>query len=151
MTLQLRRLSAFSTPSASWSTRLRILSMRFPSLMPDLPRILGQRPRKQSIGGSATLRDHSRGYRRLCVSLLDAEPLCRYCRSERRISPATLIDHIVALSLGGSNDRTNLAPACADCNAAKAIVEQRFIARGYEVRDVMLEPELAVWIKRSLA
>lgn len=129
--------------------RLRILSMRFPSQMPDLPRVLGQRPRKRSIGGSANLRDHSRGYRRLCASLLDAEPLCRYCRLEGRISPATLIDHIVALSLGGSNDRPNLAPACAECNAAKAIVEQRFFARGYDVADVMFEPELAGWIKKA--
>ncbi|WP_313392781.1 HNH endonuclease [Sphingobium yanoikuyae] len=117
--------------------------------MPDLPRILCQRPRKQSNGGSATLRDHSSAYRRLCATLIDDEPLCRYCRSEGRISPATLIDHIVALSVGGSNDRSNLAPACAYCNAAKAIVEQRFVARGYEVRDVMLEPELAGWIKKA--
>ncbi|WP_432215188.1 HNH endonuclease signature motif containing protein [Sphingobium yanoikuyae] len=117
--------------------------------MPDLPRILGQRPRKQSIGGSVTLRDHSRSYRRLCASLLDAEPLCRYCWAEGRISPATLIDHIVALSLGGSNDRSNLAPACADCNAAKGRVEQRFVSRGYDVADVMRDPELAGWTKKA--
>jgi len=116
--------------------------------MPDLPRILGQRSRKRS-SGSATLRDHSRAYRRLCASILDSEPLCRYCRAEGRISPATLIDHIVALSLGGSNDRFNLAPACVDCNAAKAAVEQRFVVRGYDVRDVRREPELAGWVKKA--
>jgi len=123
--------------------------MRCPARMPDLPRILGQRRGKQSIGGSATLRDHSRAYRRLCASILDAEPLCRYCRAEGRISPAKLIDHVFALSLGGSNDRSNLAPACVDCNAAKAVAEQRFVARGYDVRDVMFEPELAGWVKKA--
>lgn len=151
MTSQFLRLSEFLMPSKSWSMRLRILSMRFPSHMPDLPRILGQRPHKKTTGGSATLRDHSRGYRRLGASLLDAEPLCRYCRSEGRITAATVIDHIIALALGGSNDAANLAPACVDCNASKGRVEQRFVSRGYDVVDVMQEPELAGWIKRSLS
>jgi hypothetical protein len=36
-----------------------------------------------------------------------------------------------------------------DCNAAKAVAEQRFVARGYDVRDVMFEPELAGWVKKA--
>jgi 5-methylcytosine-specific restriction protein A len=62
-----------------------------------------------------------------------------------------VIDHIVALALGGNNDAANLAPACVECNAAKGQVEQRFVARGYDMVDIMRDPDLAGWIKRSLS
>ncbi|MEU1585224.1 HNH endonuclease [Micromonospora sp. NPDC005710] len=38
--------------------------------------------------------------------------VCSLCR--RR--PATTADHILPLSKGGSNDLTNLRPACGPCN-----------------------------------
>lgn len=63
--------------------------------------------------------------------------------------PATVVDHILALSLGGDNQRPNLAPACHACNAAKAKLEQRFLARGYAPCDVVRDPELAEWIRRG--
>lgn len=40
---------------------------------------------------------------------------CFYC--ER---PAESVDHVVALTLGGSNHEGNLVPACTSCNAAKS-------------------------------
>lgn len=39
---------------------------------------------------------------------------CAYCPS-----PATHADHVVPLSKGGSNDISNLLPACAPCNLSK--------------------------------
>jgi hypothetical protein len=39
---------------------------------------------------------------------------CAYCPA-----PATQVDHIVPLAIGGTNYIGNLAPACADCNRAK--------------------------------
>lgn len=42
---------------------------------------------------------------------------CRYCRSTD--NPLT-IDHVTPVSLGGTDDPTNLVAACQDCNAGKA-------------------------------
>ena len=41
--------------------------------------------------------------------------LCAYCRCER----ATTLDHIKPRSKGGSNLRSNLVPACVECNHNK--------------------------------
>lgn len=41
--------------------------------------------------------------------------LCAYCRCKR----ATTLDHLRARSRGGSNLRSNLVPACLDCNHDK--------------------------------
>lgn len=43
---------------------------------------------------------------------------CAYCNRTLAKEDATL-DHIVALSLGGSNSRSNLALACLECNHTK--------------------------------
>ena len=62
---------------------------------------------------------------------------------------ATVLDHIVALALGGTDDPANLAPACTDCNDAKSTSEKRFFAKGYDVADVMRDPGLADWLARA--
>lgn len=99
-------------------------------------------------GGSAGLRDHSRAYRALRASLLDREPLCRYCRNrDGRIVPATVLDHLVSLALGGSNDASNLVPACHPCNAAKAVDEQRYLQCGYDTRDLACDPAMREWMR----
>jgi len=41
--------------------------------------------------------------------------LCAYCRCQR----ATTLDHIKPRSKGGSNLRSNLVPACVECNHSK--------------------------------
>jgi 5-methylcytosine-specific restriction endonuclease McrA len=81
---------------------------------------------------------------------MSMEPLCRYCRHHGRITVANRMDHIIALSLGGSNDTSNLAPACAPCNDAKSVLEQRYVRRGYALPDVANDPELGEWIRIGL-
>lgn len=117
--------------------------------MPDKPPIFGRHKPAQRLGGSPHLRDHSSAYRCLCGRILAAEPLCRYCRHDGRITPARVVDHVVALALGGNNDGANLAPACARCNDAKGRVEARFVRGGYDIRDIMADIELADWIMRG--
>lgn len=49
---------------------------------------------------------------------------CAYCG--RRAGRINLqIDHVVALSKGGRNTRTNVVPACGECNAAKCDRDRR--------------------------
>jgi len=50
----------------------------------------------------------------------DADYRCAYCKAPSLITGARLImDHIFPLSLGGSDDRENLAAACYHCNEFK--------------------------------
>lgn len=42
---------------------------------------------------------------------------CRYCRSAEN---ELTIDHVLPVSLGGSDEPDNLVAACADCNAGKS-------------------------------
>ncbi|OKO69265.1 hypothetical protein AC628_33740 [Bradyrhizobium sp. NAS96.2] len=42
---------------------------------------------------------------------------CAYCRTKLTLDYH--VDHILALSRGGSNDRTNLQILCEPCNLAK--------------------------------
>lgn len=44
---------------------------------------------------------------------------CRYC-GESAPDVKLTIDHVVPVSLGGSDDPTNLVAACPDCNAGKS-------------------------------
>jgi hypothetical protein len=55
----------------------------------------------------------------------------------------------MALSLGGTNDIANLAPACRACNDAKAIIEARYSNRGYDITSIGLDAELGEWLRRA--
>lgn len=44
---------------------------------------------------------------------------CRYCGASAPDVPLT-VDHVIPRALGGSDDATNLATACRDCNSGKA-------------------------------
>ena len=44
---------------------------------------------------------------------------CRYCGAEATEKPLQ-VDHVTPASLGGTDDPSNLATACADCNAGKS-------------------------------
>ena len=45
---------------------------------------------------------------------LAAEPTCRMCRAEGRVTLATVPDHIIPLAKGGTDDDSNIRCLCAD-------------------------------------
>ena len=45
---------------------------------------------------------------------------CRYCGG-----PAEVVDHIVAIAHGGTDDDSNLVACCRDCNERKRKLEAR--------------------------
>ncbi|NBW18808.1 MAG: HNH endonuclease, partial [Caulobacteraceae bacterium] len=58
---------------------------------------------------------YDRTYRRLRAELLKGDPCCHWCGA-----PAQVADHLLPLSQGGTNEATNLVPACYRCNNARA-------------------------------
>lgn len=79
-----------------------------------------------------------------------SEPLCRYCLAQGWVIAATVLDHVLALSLGGTNDSANLAPACERCNSTKGKLEQRYLDRGYDPAFVRFDPELSEWFRLAV-
>ncbi len=59
-------------------------------------------------------RTRGRAWMEIRKRVLDDEPLCRECDR-----PATVIDHIQALTNGGTDDRENLQPLCDECHEVK--------------------------------
>ncbi len=66
---------------------------------------------KKQIGGTHTKLD----FLDLCAAYLWG---CAYCGKSLTIKTATE-DHVVSLSCGGSDDISNIAPACLSCNCSK--------------------------------
>jgi 5-methylcytosine-specific restriction protein A len=50
---------------------------------------------------------------------LQAEPLCRDCAAKGAVREASVPDHIVPLTLGVSDDDSNIRCLCADCHQAR--------------------------------
>ncbi len=65
--------------------------------------------------------------RKICLET--AGYICHYCNM-----PATTADHIIAVSNGGSNELSNLLPACHTCNSTRQDRERirmRYFNRRY--------------------
>lgn len=54
-------------------------------------------------------------YQRNRRQVLAGHPACHWCG----VAPATVTDHVVPLSQGGSNELGNLVPSCVPCNARR--------------------------------
>jgi 5-methylcytosine-specific restriction endonuclease McrA len=80
-----------------------------------------RRARLQDSTGAHTTED-------LAAILLAQGHLCIYCKASlKRVKRH--IDHIMPLSLGGSNDRTNIQMLCAPCNLSKRDIHPVDFAR----------------------
>ena len=99
-----------------------------------LPIALGAPPRRlaqvatsgagfqRDDGRSSTARGYGADWRRVRRQVLDAEPLCRSCAAEGRVTPATDVDHIEPFA-GVQDPRrldvANLRPLCRPCHMAR--------------------------------
>ncbi|MFD6469381.1 HNH endonuclease [Streptomyces goshikiensis] len=64
---------------------------------------------------SAWARGYDSSYAKGRAAILADRPLCSLCNAR----PATTADHVIPLSRGGTNDISNLRPACAPCNFSR--------------------------------
>ena len=60
---------------------------------------------------------NSTAWRRIREGVLRANPLCVECEKQRRVTPATVVDHIDGDAM--NNDPSNLQGLCAPCHSAK--------------------------------
>ncbi len=83
----------------------------------------GEEPKtKDALGRTEqTKRIRGRALQRLRARLLADNPLCVLCRKQGRVTPAIEIDHVVALTNGGTNDESNLQNLCAECHELKTL------------------------------
>lgn len=84
----------------------------------------GWRPREPWQGRS-TRPPMPPGWAALRQAVLAAEPLCRACAAQGRVTPAREVDHIVPRTAGGTHALANLQPLCTACHRAKTFGERR--------------------------
>jgi 5-methylcytosine-specific restriction endonuclease McrA len=77
-------------------------------------RVLRVTPPPRRPPGNTTARGYGHAWRKIRATILRPGTPCHYCGN-----PATSVDHIIPKALGGTDDRANLAPACARCNSSK--------------------------------
>lgn len=77
---------------------------------------------------SATRRGYGADWRRLRLTFLDANPLCRFCADTGRVEAATVVDHIITIADRPDLrlDWSNLRPLCKPCHDRHTAREQAF-------------------------
>jgi 5-methylcytosine-specific restriction protein A len=77
---------------------------------------------------SAARRGYGPRWRRARAAFLARHPLCAACRTQGRVVPATVVDHVMP-HRGDQTlfwDEANWAPACKPCHDAKTAREGRW-------------------------
>lgn len=68
---------------------------------------------------SDTVRIRGRRLQRIRAHTLNLNPLCVDCQIMGRVTPATQIDHIIALVNGGTETQENRQGLCDECHRLK--------------------------------
>ncbi len=68
---------------------------------------------------SPSARGYDKRWQAIRLAYLARFPLCAHCEREGRVTPATEVDHIRPLALGGTHDAHNLQPLCKSCHSKK--------------------------------
>ncbi|QGT99520.1 Phage holin [Candidatus Syntrophocurvum alkaliphilum] len=82
---------------------------------------------------SAASRGYDSRWRKARKRFLKANPLCRYCEKEGRITPATVVDHIVP-HRGDEKlfwDEGNWQPLCKRCHDRKTRTKDQYQEYSY--------------------
>jgi len=66
---------------------------------------------------------NSKNWRALRKYKIQSKPTCEQCERENKLTAAQCVDHIKPLSLGGTNDLSNLQSLCNSCHAKKSARE----------------------------
>src|SRR3990167_5123627 len=87
------------------------------------------------VSRSSTALGYDRQWRKRRAAYLLVHPFCIWCGALGLTMMATQVDHVVAKSLGGSDEERNLQGLCAACHARKtARVDGGFGNRSQPIR-----------------
>jgi 5-methylcytosine-specific restriction protein A len=90
--------------------------------MPKRPPTLQTGTRKPpECRPSPSRRGYGRDWQRARAYHLAHNPLCEDCRERGLVVAATDVDHVLALSAGGTNDGSNLRSLCHACHSRKTV------------------------------
>lgn len=101
-------------------------------------------PRKyDTFRGTAAQRGYDSRWRKARATYLQRHPLCRMCEQAGRLTPATVVDHIIPHK-GDPElfwDETNWAALCAQHhNSTKQRIEKRGHEVGCDTSGIPLDP-----------
>lgn len=98
---------------------VKVRVLRYRAANPEKRTVLEQRRRARKRGNGGTFTEEE--WQELCNALGNK---CQCCGAEGKLT----VDHIVPLSMGGSNSIDNLQPLCKSCNCRKhtRVVDYRY-------------------------
>lgn len=77
-------------------------------------------PKRVWNNSASVVRIRGRKGQEIRKAHLDNEPLCRECAKAGKVKIATIVDHIIPLAEGGTEDPSNKQSLCDDCHDAKS-------------------------------
>jgi 5-methylcytosine-specific restriction protein A len=93
--------------------------------MPNLPRQHSPKRKTERHSTGDRRFYKSAGWQKLRSVVLRNEPLCRAHRSAGYLVPASVVDHIIAITAGGHPSHVhNLMPLCSVCHDRKSAMER---------------------------
>lgn len=96
-------------------------------------------------------RIRGRKLQRIRAEHFSANPLCVMCAAQGRVSTATELDHIIALTNGGTNDDSNYQGLCYACHEIKTNADLGYTPRaatgadGWPVEQTEQQSRAARW------
>ena len=95
-------------------------------------------------------RIRGRALQTLRASYFTANPLCAMCKAKGIITIAVELDHILAITNGGTNDWDNYQGLCIPCHEIKTQVDLGYTERktiGEDGWPIYTEPTVPRWIR----
>ena len=65
----------------------------------------------------ASNKRYGRAWKRIRDRYIKSHPLCEECEKQGRLTPAEEVHHILPLSKGGGNEKSNLMALCKPCHS----------------------------------
>jgi 5-methylcytosine-specific restriction endonuclease McrA len=96
--------------------RLKTIKPRLATM--STQRVTVQKDGARANGEGSTARGYSYGWQKARERFLRSNPLCCYCQREGRVTPATVVDHIIP-HRGDKElfwDEANWQPLCKHCH-----------------------------------